>query len=38
VRVRDRSGTANREVTLGPADDVHVVVTGGLRAGDVVLP
>jgi biotin carboxyl carrier protein len=38
VRVRDGSGTATRDVTLGPADDVHVVVTAGLRAGDVVLP
>jgi HlyD family secretion protein len=38
VRVRDGSGTATRDVTLGPGDDVHVVVTRGLRAGDVVLP
>jgi hypothetical protein len=38
VRVRDGSGTARRDVTLGPGDDVHVVVTRGLRAGDVVLP
>ena len=38
VRVRDGSGTATRDVTVGPGDDVHVVVTRGLRAGDVVLP
>ena len=38
VRVRDGSGTAVRDVTLGPGDDVDVVVTSGLRGGDVVLP
>ena len=38
VRVQDGSGSAMRDVTLGPGDDVDVVVTGGLRAGDVVMP
>jgi hypothetical protein len=38
VRVREGSGTAAREVTLGPSDEVDVVVTSGLRAGEVVLP
>ena len=38
VRVQDGSRTAMRNVTLGPGDDVDVVVTGGLRAGDVVMP
>ena len=38
VRVRDGGGTAMRDVTLGPGDDVDVVVTGGLQAGDVVMP
>jgi HlyD family secretion protein len=38
VRVQDSRGTAMRDVTLGPGDDVDVVVTGGLRAGDVVMP
>ena len=38
VRVREGSGTAMRDVTLGPGDDVDVVVTSGLRGGDVVLP
>jgi HlyD family secretion protein len=37
VRVRTGSGTATRDVTLGPGDDVRVVVTGGLRAGEEVL-
>jgi HlyD family secretion protein len=37
VRVRTSSGTATRDVTLGPGDDVRVVVTGGLRAGEEVL-
>jgi multidrug resistance efflux pump len=38
VRVQDGRGMAMRDVTLGPGDDVDVVVTGGLRAGDVVMP
>jgi HlyD family secretion protein len=38
VRVRDGTGTALRDVTLGPGDDVDVVVTSGLRGGDVVMP
>jgi HlyD family secretion protein len=37
VRVRTGSGIASRDVTLGPGDDVRVVVTGGLRAGEEVL-
>ena len=37
VRVRTGSGIATRDVTLGPGDDVRVVVTGGLRAGEEVL-
>jgi HlyD family secretion protein len=37
VRVRTGSGTATRDVTLGPGDDVRVVVTGGLGAGEEVL-
>jgi HlyD family secretion protein len=38
VRVRDGSGTAVRDVTLGPGDDVDVVVTRGLQGGDLVVP
>jgi multidrug resistance efflux pump len=38
VRVREGSGTVAREVTLGPSDEVDVVVTSGLRAGEMVLP
>ena len=37
VRVREGSGVATRAVTLGPADEVDVVVTSGLKAGQVVL-
>jgi len=37
VRVREANGVAARTVTLGPSDEVDVVVTSGLRAGDVVL-
>jgi multidrug resistance efflux pump len=37
VRVRGGGGTATRDVTLGPGDDVDVVVTSGVRAGEVVL-
>ena len=38
VRVRDGGATSLRDVTLGPGDDVDVVVTRGLRGGDVVVP
>jgi len=38
IALQDGSGSAMRDVTLGPGDDVDVVVTGGLRAGDVVMP
>jgi HlyD family secretion protein len=38
VRVREAGGTmATRAVTLGLADEVDVVVTNGLKAGDVVM-
>lgn len=37
VRVREGSGVSARTVSLGPADEVEVVVTSGLEAGDVVL-
>lgn len=37
VRVRGASGVDVRPVTLGPSDEVDVVVTSGLTAGDVVL-
>jgi hypothetical protein len=37
LRVRNGAGTEVRDVTLGPGDDVDVVVTSGLHAGDVVL-
>jgi hypothetical protein len=37
LRVRNGTGTEVRDVTLGPGDDVDVVVTSGLHAGDVVL-
>jgi hypothetical protein len=37
VRVREGSGVASRQVTLGPSDEVDVVVTSGLAAGQVVL-
>jgi HlyD family secretion protein len=37
VRVRQADGVVSRPVTLGPADEVDVVVTSGLQAGDMVL-
>lgn len=37
LQVRDGSGVSTRKVTLGPADEVEVVVTNGLREGEVVL-
>lgn len=37
VRVREGSSVASRHVTLGPSDEVDVVVTSGLTAGQVVL-
>jgi hypothetical protein len=38
VRVREGNGSlATRTVTLGLADEVDVVVTSGLKAGDVVM-
>ena len=37
VHVRDGSGVAARQVTLGPADEVDVVVTAGLQPGEVVV-
>jgi multidrug resistance efflux pump len=37
VRVRRPDGVVSRPVTLGPADEVDVVVTSGLQAGDMVL-
>jgi hypothetical protein len=37
VRVRQGDGIVSRPVTLGPADEVDVVVTSGLQAGDMVL-
>ena len=37
VRVREGDGVATRTVTLGPADEVEVVVTSGLAAGQVVM-
>jgi hypothetical protein len=37
VHVRDGSGLASRQVTLGPADEVNVVVTAGLQPGEVVV-
>jgi HlyD family secretion protein len=37
VRIRSGSGSAWRDVTLGPSDEVAVVVTSGLEAGQVVL-
>lgn len=37
VRVRNGGGTAVRPVTLGSGDEIDVVVTSGLEAGDVVL-
>jgi HlyD family secretion protein len=37
VHVRDASGVASRQVTLGPSDEVDVVVTAGLQPGEVVV-
>ena len=37
VRVRDGKGISTREVTLGPSDEIDVVVTSGLEAGQVVV-
>jgi HlyD family secretion protein len=37
VRVREGSGVATREVTLGPADEVEFVVITGLTSGQVVM-
>lgn len=37
LQVRDGSGVSTRKVTLGPGDEVEVVVTNGLREGEVVL-
>jgi macrolide-specific efflux system membrane fusion protein len=38
VRVREANGSAaSRTVSLGMADEVDVVVTSGLKAGDVVM-
>ena len=37
VRVRAGSGVTSRAVTLGPADEIDVVVASGLQAGEVVL-
>src|SRR6185503_15845607 len=35
VRVREGNNVASRPVTLGPADEVDVVVTSGLTSGQV---
>jgi HlyD family secretion protein len=37
VHVRDGSGVTARQVTLGPDDEVDVVVTAGLQPGEVVV-
>jgi len=37
VRVREGTSVTTRTVTLGPADEVDVVVTSGLTAGQVVV-
>jgi HlyD family secretion protein len=37
VRVKEGSGVTTRQVTLGPADEVEVVVTSGLTSGQVVM-
>ncbi|MBK5296250.1 MAG: efflux RND transporter periplasmic adaptor subunit, partial [Vicinamibacteria bacterium] len=37
VRVREGNTAVARAVTLGPSDEVDVVVTSGLTAGQVVL-
>ena len=37
VQVRTPSGVTTREVTVGPSDEVSVVVTAGLRPGEAVV-
>jgi multidrug efflux pump subunit AcrA (membrane-fusion protein) len=37
VRVREGSSAVARAITLGPSDEVDVVVTSGLTSGQVVL-
>jgi HlyD family secretion protein len=37
VRVRAGNGVVARPVTLGPGDEIDVVVTSGLQSGEVVL-
>jgi HlyD family secretion protein len=37
VRVRDGNGISTRQVTLGPSDEIDVVITSGLEAGQVVV-
>ena len=37
VRVRDGNSISTRQVALGPSDEVDVVVTSGLEAGQVVV-
>ena len=37
VRVRDASGVSAHNVTLGPSDEIDVVVTAGLQPGQVVV-
>ena len=37
IRVRDASGVSAHNVTLGPSDEIDVVVTAGLQAGQVVV-
>jgi hypothetical protein len=37
VRVRDASGVSAHNVTLGPSDEVDVIVTAGLQPGQVVV-
>jgi hypothetical protein len=38
VRIRDASGVSAHNVTLGPSDEIDVVVTAGLQPGQVVVP
>jgi len=37
VRIRDASGVSAHNVTLGPSDEVDVIVTAGLQPGQVVV-
>ncbi len=37
IRVRDASGVSAHNVTLGPSDEIDVVVTAGLQPGQVVV-